>query len=191
MRDIIAQQLRASAELKLRVAEELSDRIAVAASLLIEGFRAQGRLLLFGNGGSAADAQHIAAALTCRLRLERLALPAIALTCNSSVLTAQANDHGFATVFARQVEAIGRTGDLVLALSTSGASANVVEAVVTAKANGLRTICLTGVDGGRLWEIADLAIVVPSAEPTRIQEAHITIGHILCDLVENALFAPR
>jgi D-sedoheptulose 7-phosphate isomerase len=190
LQDRVAQQLRESAELKMRLADELADAIATAAAWIVDTYQSRGKLLLFGNGGSAADAQHLAAELTCRLQRERPALAAIALTSNTSVLTAQANDHGFETVFARQVEALARAGDLALAFSCSGCSANVVNAVRYARSAGMRTIALTGAGGGELAHHADLTLMVPSHHTPRVQEAHMTIGHILCDLVESALFGP-
>ena len=156
-----------------------------------ESFRAGGKLLLFGNGGSAADAQHIAAELTGRFRGERDALPAIALAANSSDVTALGNDYGFDRVFARLVSAYGRPGDVALAISTSGNSPNVLEAVREARSRGLRTIGLTGRRGGKLAPAVDVAIVVPSDDTQRIQEAHIAVGHVLCELVEEELFAAR
>ena len=188
MKENIAQQLRDSAELKLTIADSLTESIRDAASRLVAAYRAGGKLLLFGNGGSAADAQHIAAEMTCRLQLERPSLAALALTTNTSVLTAQANDHGYHSVFARQVQALGHPGDVILAISTSGQSANVLEGVRAARSRDLVTIALTGGDGGELAHMVDLALVVPSNQTPRIQEAHITIGHILCDVVERSLF---
>jgi D-sedoheptulose 7-phosphate isomerase len=189
VQDTIAHQLRQSAELTNRLADELAHDIATAAEWITDCYRSRGKLLVFGNGGSAADAQHLAAELTCRLRLERPPLAAIALTTNTSVLTAQANDHGFETVFSRQVEALARPGDVAVALSCSGSSANVVQAIERARSIGLKTIALTGREGGDLVRLSDLALLVPSTHTQRIQEAHMTIGHILCELVEQAVFA--
>ena len=146
--------------------------------------------MLCGNGGSAADAQHLAAEFVGRFLREREARPALALTTNTSVLSALGNDYGFERVFARQVEAWGNPGDVLLALSTSGNSINVLEAVAVAMQRGLTTIGLTGGDGGRLAAVCDIPIVVPSASTPRIQEAHITVGHILCDLVERSFGEP-
>jgi D-sedoheptulose 7-phosphate isomerase len=152
--------------------------------------RAGGRILTCGNGGSAADAQHIAAELAGRLSRERPALPALALTANTSDLTAIGNDYGFDHVFARLVQAHGREGDVAVAISTSGNSPNVLAAVREARERGLRTIGLVGKGGGKLAPLVDCAIVVPSDDTQRIQESHITIGHALCELVDEALF-PR
>lgn len=151
-------------------------------------FGSGGKILLFGNGGSAADAQHIAAELVGRFRRERGGLPAIALTVNSSSLTAIANDHGFDRVFARQVEALGQPGDAAIALSTSGKSASVLNAIDAAKSGGLITIALTGAAGGNLSGRVDHCLQVPSESTPRIQEAHIWIGHVLCEWIEESLF---
>ncbi len=147
-----------------------------------------GKVLLFGNGGSAADSQHIAAELMGRFARERRALPAIALTVNTSNLTAISNDYSYEEVFARQIEALGRPGDVAVGISTSGNSPNVVKALERAKAAGLVTQALTGQRGGKCAEVADLALRAPSNDTPRIQELHITVGHIVCDLVEEALF---
>ena len=149
---------------------------------------AGGKVLLFGNGGSAADAQHIAAELVGRYRRERKALPAIALTVNASSLTAIANDSSFERVFARQVEALGAAGDVAFGISTSGNSPSVLRGVEAAKSAGLITVGLTGTTGGSLKRAVDYCLQVPSDETPRIQEAHILLGHILCEYVEEALF---
>ncbi len=142
------------------------------------------KILFFGNGGSAADSQHLAAELVGRVRINRRALPALALTTDTSALTALANDFGFETVFSRQIEALGAAGDIAFAISTSGNSPNVLAAVKTAKAMGLTTMGLTGRDGGALKSAVDVAVVIPAELTSRIQEAHITVTHILCELVE-------
>lgn len=186
----VREILEQSAAVQRALAGAAAPEIAAAAAVLAGVFRAGGRLLLFGNGGSAADAQHIAGELTGRFRRERAALPAIALTTNSSDLTALGNDYGFEHVFARLVCAHGRAGDAALAISTSGQSPNVLEAVREARERGLRTIALTGRGGGKLAPAVDVAIVVPSDDTQRIQEAHIVVGHTLCELVEEELFGP-
>ncbi len=178
-----------SARVKQRVAAELAERIAEAGALLAEAFRCGRRALLFGNGGSAADAQHIAAEWTGRFRGERRPLPALALTTNSSELTCLGNDYGFEKVFSRLLEAHGREGDVAVALSTSGLSPNVIEGVQVALERGLRVIGLLGKDGGKLATLVHLPLVVPSSDTQHIQEAHIAIGHVLCDLVDGALFS--
>ncbi len=185
----VREILLESADVKRALAEEAGAAIAAAASLVAETFARGGKLLLLGNGGSAADAQHLAGELTGRFRRERDALPAIALTANTSDLTAIGNDYAFDRVFSRLVAAYGREGDAVLAISTSGNSPNVLEAVREARHRGLRSIGLTGRGGGKLAPAVDVAIVVPSADTQRIQESHIAVGHVLCELVEEALFA--
>jgi len=181
-----------SAEIKRKVADKCLDLILAAAQLIAETFRSGGKVLLCGNGGSAADCQHMAAEFVNRLKkdLERSGLPAIALTTDTSFLTAFANDYAFEGVFARQVQTLGKPGDVLIGISTSGNSANVVHAVEAARAADVRTIVLTG-NGGRLVEMADAAISVPSANTQYIQEAHLTIEHTVCDLVESSLFGGR
>lgn len=180
--------LEESARVKRALADEGAEPIARAAGLLVAAFERGGRALLFGNGGSAADAQHIAAEWTGRLHRERAALPAIALTANTSELTCLGNDYGFERIFARLVEAHGREGDVALAISTSGNSPNVIAGVDAARGRGLTTVGLLGRGGGKLASRVDLAIVVPSDDTQRIQESHIAIGHALCELVDEALF---
>jgi D-sedoheptulose 7-phosphate isomerase len=169
--------------------DALEAPIVAAAELMIEALRGGAKLLSFGNGGSAADAQHLAAELAGRFDRERPALPALALTANSSDLTAIGNDYGFAQVFARLVEAHGKPGDVAIAISTSGNSENVLRGVDAARARGLRSIGLIGKGGGKLAARVDVAINVPSDVTARVQEAHGTIIHLLCELVELALFA--
>ena len=161
--------------------------IAAAAEAMITSLRTGGKIMLCGNGGSAADAQHLGAELVGRYLKDRAPLAALALTVDTSALTAIANDYAFEEVFARQVTGLGRPGDLLLALSTSGDSANVLAAVAAAKAKGIATIALTGAGGGRLAPLADLAIRVPAARSNAVQELHIAVGHILCGIVEDAL----
>ena len=164
-----------------------SDAIERAAQLLVESLRSGGKLVTFGNGGSASDAQHIAAELVGRYLNERRALPAIALTVNTSTLTAVANDYGYDSVFARQVEALVNPVDVIIALSTSGNSSNVLEGVRQAKRVGAKVIGFSGRSGGLLHGLCDVSIRVPSDETPRIQEAHILIGHVLCELAEKEL----
>jgi D-sedoheptulose 7-phosphate isomerase len=177
-----------SARVKLAFATQAADAVASAAEIVAQSFRNGGRVLLFGNGGSASDAQHIAAEWCGRLSLERGPLPALALSANTSDLTALGNDYGFDRVFARLVEAHGRAGDVAIAISTSGNSPNVLAAVDVARTAGLRTIALAGRGGGKLAPLVDLALVVPSDDTQRIQESHIAIGHALVELVDAALF---
>ncbi len=187
---VIETHLLESARLKQRVATELSADIASAAEVIVTVFRSGGKLLLCGNGGSAADCQHIAAEFVSVLERQALRppLPAIALTTDTSFLTASANDFGFEQVFARQVEALGRAGDVLMGISTSGGSPNVVAALVRARELGVRTIVLTGQAGGRAAELGDVVIRIPSRSTQLIQEAHIAIGHVVCGIVEGALF---
>ena len=183
----ITRSLLESAALKGRVAQELGTTIAQAGDLLVEALRAGGKLLFFGNGGSAADAQHLAAEFVGRYVNDRSPLAAIALTTDTSVLTAIGNDYGFEQVFARQVRALGRRGDVAIAISTSGRSRNVILGIEAAREGGLATVALTGGDGGDIVPIVAVAIVVPSTTTARIQECHITIGHVLCEYVDAEL----
>ena len=171
-----------------RFFERSAGDVAEAALMIVRSFRHGGKLLTFGNGGSAADAQHIAAELAFRMGRMRDALPALALTTDTSILTAIANDRSFDHVFSRQIEALGRNGDVALAISTSGNSQNVIEAVQQAGKQGISTIGLLGAEGGRLAELVDLALIVPHSETPRIQETHIVVAHIICQLVEDELF---
>jgi len=183
----IARRLEESILIKQAVAESNIREIEDMAKLIITAYRTGGKVVLFGNGGSAADAQHIACELVGQFALKRRAFPAIALTTNTSTLTAVANDYGYNTVFSRQVEALVNEKDVVVGISTSGDSPNVVEAIEMAKKKGARTIGLIGGNGGKLAEVADLVLIVPSDSTPRIQEVHITIGHIICELVEKEL----
>lgn len=184
----VLNSFQEGADLRIKVAEDCGRKIVEAAALIAECLRAGGKLLFFGNGGSAADAQHLAAEFVGRFVLERHALPAIALTTDSSILTAVGNDYGFDQIFARQIEALGRPNDVAIGISTSGNSPNVIEAVKKAKKQNLKTIGLAGKDCGALARCVDLAITVSSANTARVQECHITIGHLLCELAENELF---
>lgn len=182
--------LLGSIETKRRLLDICEDAILRAASRVAERLQKGGKILLCGNGGSAADCQHIAAEFVSVLTQNflRPGLPAIALTTDSSVLTASANDFGFEGIFARQVQALGRAGDVVIGISTSGNSENVVRALRYAAGHGMSTIALTGANGGKVAESAELSVRTPSVVVQHIQEAHITIGHILCDLVEREIF---
>jgi D-sedoheptulose 7-phosphate isomerase len=187
---IVKEILNESIRVKKKIIDDpsLLSQINQVSSVIIEAYRKKNKVILFGNGGSAADAQHIAGELVNRLHLEREALPAIALTTDSSVLTSIANDYDYSRIFARQVEALAKEGDVVIGISTSGSSSNVIEAVKTAKEKGAKTIGFTGNKGGKLAELVDFVISVPSDETARVQESHITILHIICCLVERALF---
>jgi len=183
----IKQSLNESADLKRRIAETLSPDILQAAQWIHRSLAQGGKLLLMGNGGSAGDAQHIAAELVGRFKAERQALPAIALTVDSSSLTALGNDYGFESIFERQIKALTKPDDVVLGISTSGNSENIIRGLKRANELGAVTIALLGNEGGRARQHAALALVVPSGDTARIQEAHITIGHIICELIEHAL----
>ena len=183
----IRARLEESAQLKMALAKSKLGEIKRITDLIVETYKKGGKVVLFGNGGSAADAQHIACELVGRFMLKRQAFPAIALTTDTSILTAVANDSGYEAVFSRQVEALVNEKDVVIAISTSGDSPNVIEATKLAKSKGAKTVGLTGGSGGRLAEVADLVLVVPSDSTPRIQEAHITIGHIICELAEKEL----
>ena len=192
-RDARTASIRAAFEdsiaAKRATLEACEGAIAAAAERVIECFRTDHKLLAFGNGGSASDAQHLCAELAGRYVRERPGLPAIALTANSSDLTAISNDYGYERVFARLVEAHGRAGDVAIAISTSGNSRNVLEAVATAHQRGITTIGLIGRGGGKLAACVDVPIVVASESTARIQETHIAIIHVLCELIDDALFA--
>jgi len=190
MKDRIETELKASIQAKQEVLRSLVPQIEKAARLMVHALGAGHKVMFFGNGGSAADAQHLAAELISRFLLERQSLPAIALTTDTSIITAIGNDYSFDNIFARQIEGLAQKGDIAFGLSTSGNSRNVVAALEKAKQLGCVTIGLTG-PGGRIGELADLALKVPSKETPRIQESHITIGHILCGLVEEELCGKR
>ena len=188
MRETIIRELEESANIKRVMAQNLSDIIASAAQTILNAYKSGGKVLLIGNGGSAADAQHIAAELVGRFKLERGGLPAIALTTNTSILTALANDYGYDTVFSRQLEALANDKDVLIAITTSGTSPSILKAVEMAHSKDVFVIGLTGETGGKLKDRADFTIMVPSDNTARIQEGHITIGHIICHLVEKGLF---
>jgi len=187
----IQDELNASAELKRKIFETCNDRIMKAVDILISAFNQRKKLLFCGNGGSAADSQHLATEFVIRMNptIKRPAIPAIALSTDSSMLTAGANDIGYDNVFARAVEALGNQGDVLVGISTSGKSESVNRAITMAKSKGMVTIGLLGRDGGSTKDLVDLAIIVPSNDTQRIQEGHITIGHILCALVEREMYA--
>jgi D-sedoheptulose 7-phosphate isomerase len=184
----VVASLQQGAELRIKVAQACGRTIVEAASLITSCLRSGGKLLFFGNGGSAADAQHLAAEFVGRFVAERRGLPAVALTTDSSILTAVGNDYGFDQIFARQIEALGRPNDVAIGISTSGNSPNVIEAVKKAAKQQLKTIGLVGKDGGTLAKCVDISIVVASANTARVQECHIAIGHLLCELAEIDLF---
>jgi D-sedoheptulose 7-phosphate isomerase len=184
----IQQMARESLETKKAFFDSHSDTVVRTAELLIASIKAGGKVLIFGNGGSAADAQHIAAELVNRLNYDRPPIAAIALTTDTSILTSVGNDSSFDDLFERQLRALGRQGDVAIAISTSGNSPNVLRAVAAARELGITTVALAGRDGGKLAHVADISLVVDAQSTQRIQETHITIGHILCELVEDALY---
>lgn len=185
--EVVARELEALAALARRVAEEQSGAIAAIAARAAGVLRSGGKLLFCGNGGSAADAQHLAAEYVVRFRRQRRGLPALALTTDTSILTAGANDFGFEQVFARQVEALARPGDLLFLHSTSGESENLLEAARAARAGGVATVAFLARGGGRLAALVDEALVLPTDETARAQEVHLAAGHAICELVDRAL----
>jgi D-sedoheptulose 7-phosphate isomerase len=187
MRDRIRDILLESIQVKEELLHLGIGSIKEIADLMIDCLKKGGKVILFGNGGSASDAQHIAAELIGRFKKDRTALAAIALTTNTSVLTSLANDYGYEVVFAKQIEALGQKNDIVIGISTSGRAKNVALGIRQAKKMGLKTIALSGGDGGEIAKLADVSIIVPSSITARIQEVHITIGHILCELIEGEL----
>jgi D-sedoheptulose 7-phosphate isomerase len=188
MENIIPKRFKESGEVKTRFLKENLPRFLEAIKLVSQAFERGNKLLLLGNGGSAADAQHIAAEFVNRFIIDRPPLPAIALTTDTSILTSVANDSAFQDIFARQIKALGKEGDVVIGLSTSGNSPNVIRALEVAKEMGIKTVALTGNDGGMLARLADIPLVVSSSSTPRIQETHILVGHILCEMVEHQLF---
>lgn len=189
MKERVLKAFEESAEVKRRFVREHTDRIVQVAQLLAGAFREGRKVLLFGNGGSATDASHIAAELVGRYHRDRAPLPAIALATDMAALTCIANDYDYAEIFARQVRAHGHKGDIAIAISTSGNSPNVLKGVEAARAAGLVTVGWTGGTGGKLAKLVDYPFVVPSTVTARIQESHITLGHVLCELIEEGLFA--
>ena len=186
----IIDSLNESAETKKKILNECIDDITNAVDILVEAYKKGNKLLLCGNGGSAADCQHIATELMIRLshKIQRPALPAIALTTDTSNLTAGGNDIGFENVFARNVEGLGNEGDVLLAISTSGNSGNIIKAVETAKVKNMKVIGFLGGNGGKLKQMVNYPVTIPSSNVQRIQEGHITVAHILCELVEEELY---
>ncbi len=188
MKEEIAQIFRESADLKLRFIRQNADVLVLVVRMIVTAFKSGNKVLLFGNGGSAADAQHIAGEFINRFLIERPPLPAISLTTDTSVLTSISNDYGYADSFSKQVKALGKEGDVAFGISTSGAAANVIKAVRVAREMGIKTVGLSGRDGGELAKNVDVAIVVDSQVTPRIQEVHITIGHVICEMVDRMLF---
>ena len=187
MRDRIKDILLESIQVKEELLRTSIGKIIEITDIITDCLKKNGKVILFGNGGSASDSQHIAAELVGRFKKDRNGLAAIALTTNTSILTALANDYGYEIVFAKQIEALGEKNDVAVGISTSGKAKNVALGIKQAKKMGLKTIALTGADGGELTKLTDISLIVPSSVTARIQEAHITIGHIICELVEEAV----
>jgi D-sedoheptulose 7-phosphate isomerase len=188
MENIILKRFKESSEVKSRFLRENLPKLLDVIRLISHTFEAGNKLFFFGNGGSAADAQHLAAEFVNRYVMDRPPLPAIALTTDASVLTSVSNDFAFNEIFAKQIRALGKERDVAIGITTSGNSPNVVKAFEVAKEMGIKTIALTGNDGGIIGKMADFPLIVPSTSTPRIQEAHILIGHILCEMVEHYLF---
>src|SRR5512136_3249516 len=188
MENIILKRFKESSEVKTRFLKENLSRLLDVIKLVSHTFEAGNKIFFFGNGGSAADAQHLAAEFVNRYVMDRPPLPAIALTTDTSILTSVSNDLAFNEIFAKQLRALGKEGDVAIGISTSGNSPNIIKAFEVAKEMGMKTVALTGNDGGAIAKMVDFSLVVPSTSTPRIQEAHILIGHILCEMVEQSLF---
>jgi D-sedoheptulose 7-phosphate isomerase len=188
MEDYIIKIFRESNETKESFVNDNLSRIVAAVEAVTAALKAGNKILLFGNGGSAADAQHLAAEFVNRFVIERPPLPAIALTTDTSIITSIGNDYDFSDIFSKQIRAIGQKGDIAWGMSTSGTSANVVKAMETARKIGMVTIALTGRDGGDVARVVDYALNVASTSTPRIQEVHITVGHVICEMVDFKLF---
>ena len=187
MLERIKDILLESIQVKEEILRNQVGQIAEIAQLMIDCLKKDGKVIVFGNGGSASDSQHIAAELVGRFKKDRSALAGIALTTNTAILTSLANDYGYDVVFSRQVEALGKKNDVVLGISTSGKAKNVALGIKQAKKMGIKTVALSGGDGGDIVKLADVSLVVPSKITARIQEAHITIAHIICEMIEQEL----
>mgnify|MGYP001334067630 CR=1 FL=1 len=190
MKNYIKDQIKKSFETKQAIYqnEELLNKIVEVCTLCVELYKGKNKTILAGNGGSAADAQHIAAELVGRYGFDRPSIPSLALTTDTSNLTAIGNDYGYDKVFSRQLEGMGQEGDIFIGISTSGNSKNIINAFEVAKQKGIKTVALVGKDGGEMAKMADIALVVPSDSTPRIQESHILIGHIICDIIEKEIF---
>ena len=190
MKKYIKDQIKKSYETKQAIYEneELLNDIEKVSKLCVQLYRGDKKTILAGNGGSAADAQHIAAEMVGRYGFDRPSLPSLALTTDTSALTAIGNDYGYDKVFSRQLEGMGQDGDIFIGISTSGNSVNIINAFHSAKIKGITTVALVGKDGGKMANIADISLIVPSDSTPRIQESHILIGHILCDIIEKEIF---
>jgi len=191
MKESIVQAFEESARIKVKFARENTDKIVEVVQLIAQAFREGRKVILFGNGGSAMDASHIAAEFMNRFLIERPPLPAVALNADTALLTCISNDYDFSQVFSKQLSALGHEGDVVIGISTSGNSQNVIKAFEVAKKNGMKTVALTGGTGGKIAGLADFAFIIPTKVTPRIQEAHITLGHTICQLVDEELFGAR
>jgi len=193
LNNFIQKEIQNSISTKERILTDkhLMKTIEVVSQKIVQAYKNGNKTLIAGNGGSAGDAQHIAGELVGRFNFDRSALPSIALTTDSTILTAIGNDYGFDKIFSRQIEANGKSGDIFIGISTSGNSKNILEALKVAKNIGIVTISLTGATGGKMKELADYSICIPSEETPRIQESHILIGHIICAVVENEMFGEK
>jgi len=185
----VTQRFHESSKVKNAFVQTYADQIVKVAALIVAGIQSEGKILLFGNGGSSTDASHIAAEFVGRYDRDRAPLPALALGTDMAAITCIANDYEFADIFSRQISALGRKGDMAIAISTSGNSPNVLKAVEVARQQGLATVAWTGKGGGKLADQVDYPFVVPSNVTARIQECHITLGHVLCEMVEEKIFA--
>jgi D-sedoheptulose 7-phosphate isomerase len=191
MKEYIKNQVKKSYETKQKIYndEMLLNKIQDVSKRCVELYKRKNKTILAGNGGSAADAQHIAAEMVGRYGFDRPSLPSLALTTDTSALTAIGNDYGYDQVFSRQIEGMGQDGDIFIGISTSGNSKNIINAFKSAKKKNIMTVALTGRDGGEMAKIADIALIVPSNSTPRIQESHILIGHIICDIIEKEIFS--
>ena len=190
MKEYIKNQVKKSYETKQKIYnnEELLNKIQEVSKRCVELYKGSNKTILAGNGGSAADAQHIAAEMVGRYGFDRPSLPSLALTTDTSALTAIGNDYGYDQVFSRQLEGMGQDGDIFIGISTSGNSVNIIKAFQIAKKKNIFTVALVGRDGGEMAKIADISLIVPSDSTPRIQESHILIGHIICDIIEKEIF---
>jgi D-sedoheptulose 7-phosphate isomerase len=188
MKDTIIKAFEESAQIKVKFVRENADKIVEVVQVIAQAFREGRKVILFGNGGSAMDASHIAAEFVNRFLMERPPLPALALNTDTAVLTSISNDYDYSQVFSKQLAALGHEGDVVIGISTSGNSPNVLKAIETAKKNGMKTVVLTGGTGGKMAALADITFIVPTKATPRIQETHITLGHAICQMVDEELF---
>ena len=191
MKETIVQAFEESARIKVQFARDNADKIVEVVQLIAQAFREGRKVILFGNGGSAMDASHIAAEFMNRFLIERPPLPAVSLNSDTALLTCISNDYDFSQVFSKQLAALGHEGDVVIGISTSGNSPNVIKALETAKKNGMRTVVLTGGTGGKMAAMAEYALIMPTKATPRIQETHITLGHTICQMVDEELFGAR